>query len=99
MGCGLDTILIQKVSSSECLPSSYDIKRILSKIDFLKEFTSITKEEMDEARKLIKPNSCVPNIRKDWERKPVLDALVKIIETRGILPEKESKWWVKAITI
>ena len=75
------------------------IKKILSKIDFLKEFTSITKEEMDKARKLIRPNPCVPIIRKDRERKPVLDALVEILETHDILPEKELKGWIEAIKI
>ncbi|MHB1440260.1 MAG: hypothetical protein ACYCWK_05980 [Cuniculiplasma sp.] len=36
---------------------------------------------MDKARKLIRPNPRVPVIWKDRERKPVLDALVKILKT------------------
>ncbi|EQD69263.1 hypothetical protein B2A_00135, partial [mine drainage metagenome] len=32
------------------------IEKVLSRIDFLNEFVSITPEEMDNARKLIRPN-------------------------------------------
>ena len=73
--------------------------KVLSKIDFLKEFSSITKEEMDNAGKLIRPNPRVPIIRKDGERKPVLSALVKILEINHNLPGKDLKAWVQSIKI
>ena len=47
---------------------------------------SITKEEIDNAGKLTRPNPRVPIIRKDGERKPVLAALVKILEINHNLP-------------
>jgi len=75
------------------------IEKVLSRIDFLNEFVSITPEEMDNARKLIRPNPCEPIVRKDRERKPVLDALVKILETHEDLPTKEVKAWIKSIKI
>ena len=79
--------------------NEYYIEKVLSKIDFLKEFSSITKEEMDNARKLIRPNPREPIIRKDRERRPVLCALVKILEANEDLPAKELKAWVKLIKI
>jgi len=74
-------------------------ENILSKIDFLKEFTSVTKKEMNEARKLIRPNPCEPIIGKDRERKPVLEALVKLMEVNVEVPAKELKVWVASIKI
>ena len=74
-------------------------ENILSKIDFLKEFTSVTKKEMNEARKLIRPNPCEPIIGKDRERKPVLEALVKLMEVNVEVPAKELKAWVASIKI
>ena len=74
-------------------------EKVLSKIDFLKEFSSITKEEIDNAGKLIRPNPRVPIIRNDRERKPVLAALVKILEINHNLPGKDLKAWVKSIKI
>ncbi|MHB1709128.1 MAG: hypothetical protein ACYCT2_06620 [Thermoplasmataceae archaeon] len=79
--------------------NGYYIGKVLPKIDFLKEFTSITKEEMDKARRLIRPNPCEPIIRKDRERKPVLAALVKMLEANDDLPAKELKAWVASIKI
>ncbi len=81
------------------IENRYYIEKVLSKIDFLKEFSSITKEEMDNARKLIRPNPREPIIRKDRERKSVLAALVKILETNDELPAKELKAWVESIKI
>ena len=81
------------------MENKYYIEKVLSKIDFLKEFSSITKEEIDNAEKLIKPNLCKPIIGKDRNRKPVLGNLVKILETHENLPEKELKVWVEAIKI
>ena len=75
------------------------IENVLSKIDFMKEFASVTPEEIDHARKLIRSNPCYPIIRKDIERKPVLNALVKILETHEDLPIKEVEEWVKSIKI
>ncbi len=74
-------------------------EKVLSWIDFMKEFSSITREETDQARKLIRPNPCDPIIRKGKERKPVLDALVKILETHETLPEAELRVWIEAIKI
>ena len=42
----------------------------------MKEFSSITKEEMDQAQKLIRPNPCDPIIRNDKKRVAVLHELV-----------------------
>ena len=81
------------------IENRYYIEKVLSKIDFLKEFMSVTKEEMDNARRLIRPNPCEPIIRKDRERKSVLAALVKILETNDELPAKELKAWVESIKI
>lgn len=75
------------------------IEKVLSRTDFLKEFTSITKEEIDKSRKLIRPNPCEPILRKDMKRKPVLCALVKILETHETLPETELKAWIESIKI
>ena len=75
------------------------IETVLSRIDFLKEFTSLTKEEIDKSRKLIRSNFCEPILRKDMKRKPVLYALVKILETHESLPETELKAWIESIKI
>ena len=77
------------------IENKHYIEKVLSKIDFLKEFSSITKEEMDNAGKLIRPNPRVPIIRKDGKRKPVLAALVKILEINHNLPGKDLKAWVQ----
>ena len=65
----------------------------------LEEFRSITKEELNAAGKLIRPNPCDPIIRKDRKRKPVLDAFVKILESHDDLPAKELKAWIKTIKL
>ena len=75
------------------------IDRVLSGIDFLKEFTSITGEEMEEVGKSIRPNPCEPIIRKDRERKPIPDALVEILEKNEDLSEKGLEAWVKTVRI
>lgn len=54
---------------------------------------------MDVARKIIRPNPYEPVIRKDNDRKPVLVALVQILETHEDLPEKELIKWVGSIKI
>lgn len=81
------------------IENDHYIKKILSRIDFLNEFRTITKKEMNEARKLIRPNPCEPIIRKDRERKPVLEALVKMMEVNVEVPAKELKAWVASIKI
>ena len=75
------------------------IDRVLSGIDFLKEFTSITREEMDEARKLIRPNPCEPVIRRDKDRKPILEGLVRIMESHDELSVEILKEWVESVKI
>ncbi|MHB8358505.1 MAG: hypothetical protein ACYDCP_03255 [Thermoplasmataceae archaeon] len=77
----------------------YNIEKVLSKSDFLKEFTSVTEEEMDNARRHIRQNPREPVIRKDRERKPVLATLVKILEANDDLQAKELNAWVKSIKI
>ena len=81
------------------LENEYYLKHVVSQIDFLKEFSSVTKDELNEGGKLIRPNPCEPIIRKDKERKPVLDALVKILESHEDLPAKELEAWVEGIKI
>ena len=81
------------------MENKHYIENILSRINFLKEFTSITGDELDDAVKLIRPNPCEPIIRKDKERKPALIALVKILEINDNLPEKDLNAWVEPIKI
>ena len=81
------------------MENKHYIEKILSGIDFMKEFSSITKEEMDHARKLIRPNPCDPIIRNDRRRMLVLHDLVKILETHEKLPADELKAWVESIEI
>jgi len=90
---GALTAVLSNIENKHCS------ERVLSKIDFLKEFSSITKEEMDNAGKLIRPNPRVPIIRKDKERKPILEALVKILEINDNLSGKDLKAWVQSIKI
>ena len=75
------------------------VEKVLSKIDFLEEFRSITKAELNAAGKLIRPNPCEPVIRKDRERKPALDALVKILESHDDLPANGLEAWIEGIKI
>ncbi len=65
---------------------------VLSWIDFPKEFTSITKEERDNARRLVRLNPCEPIIWKDRKRKSTL-------ETKDNLAEKDLKTWAESIKI
>lgn len=81
------------------MENKHYIENILSRINFLKEFTSIREDELDDAVKLIRPNPCEPIIRKDKERKPALIALVKILEINDNLPEKDLNAWVEPIKI
>jgi hypothetical protein len=59
----------------------------------------LTKAELDAARKLIQPNPCSPIIRKDRERKPVLDAFVKILETNENLPGEKLETGVESVRV
>ena len=68
-------------------------------VGFLTELYSVTKDELNEAGKLIRPNPSEPIIRKDKERKTVLDALVKILESHEDLPARELEAWVEGIKI
>ena len=54
------------------MENGHYIEKVLSWIDFMKEFSSITKEETDQARKLIRSNPCDPIIRNDAKRVTVL---------------------------
>jgi len=81
------------------MENKYYTERVLSVIDFITEFSSITKEEMDRARKLIRPDPCDPIIRSDTNRAAVLHDPVKILETHETLPEAELRTWVEAIKI
>ena len=68
-------------------------------MDFLKEFTSITEEEMYAARKLKRPNPCIPIIRKDGEGKPVLESFIAILREGENSAEEEMKAWIKSVKI
>ena len=74
-------------------------EEFLSRIDFMKEFSSITKEELEQAQKLIRPNPCDPIIRNDRKRMTVLHDLVRILEKNETLPAKELMAWIEAIKI
>jgi hypothetical protein len=65
----------------------------------MKEFSSITNEEMDQALKFISPNSGDPIIRYDRRRMPVLYDLVKILEAHEKLASDGLKAWVESINI
>ncbi|MEM0135458.1 MAG: hypothetical protein QXU18_09605 [Thermoplasmatales archaeon] len=69
------------------------------KIDFLEEFRSVTKGELNATGKLIRSNPCEPIIRKNREKKLILEASVKILESRDDLPAMELKAWVEEIKI
>ncbi len=58
-------------------------------MDFLKEFMSITKEDVDLSRKFTQSNPCEPIIRKDSKRNPVPQTFEKIIEAHENLTESE----------
>ena len=79
--------------------NGYYLKHVLSGIDFLKEYMSITKEEMDKARKLILRNPCDPIIKKDSKRMSVLQAFVKIIGVHKNVTDGELKEWLGSIKI
>lgn len=81
------------------MENTHYIESILSKIDFLRDFTSVTKEEVNEARKLIRPNPCKPTIPNDRERKPALEGMVKILEIHEDAPEMYLESWVKSLNI
>ncbi|MHB8361797.1 MAG: hypothetical protein ACYDAO_07565 [Thermoplasmataceae archaeon] len=54
---------------------------------------------MNNVRKLIRPNACEPIIRKDRERKTVLEALAKLMDVNVEVPAKELKAWAASIKI
>ncbi|MHB1440708.1 MAG: hypothetical protein ACYCSO_06765 [Cuniculiplasma sp.] len=54
---------------------------------------------MDKARQFMRPNPCELIIRKERQRTPVLEALVKILEANDDLPAKELKAWIESIKI
>ena len=81
------------------IENDYYLKHILSGMDFLKEYMSITKEEMTVARKLIRRNPCEAIVRKDSKRMPVLQAFVNIIEVHENVTKSELKKWLGSIKI
>ena len=93
---GMFGALISILSNME---NKYYTDEVLSRIDFMKEFSSITKEEMDQALKLIIPNPLDPIIRNDRRRMPVLYDLLKILEAHEKLPADGLKAWVESINI
>ena len=50
------------------IENDHYIKHVLSGMDFLKEYTSITKKEIDMAGKMIRKNPCEPIIKRDDKR-------------------------------
>ena len=81
------------------MENKYYTDKVLSRIDFMKDFSSITREEMDQALKLIRPNPCDPIIRDGRRRMPVLCDLVKILEAHEKLSADELKAWVESVKI
>ena len=79
------------------MENDHYLKHVLSRIDFLKEFSSVTKDELDEAKKFIRPNPNEPIIRKDREWKPVMDAFAKILEMNENLPEGDLSEWIESV--
>ncbi|MCW6170969.1 MAG: hypothetical protein LVQ96_07335 [Thermoplasmatales archaeon] len=55
--------------------------------------------KLNKAKKLIRPIPRESIIRRDENRKPVLTAFVKILETNEDLPEEAVKVWVKSTNI
>ncbi len=53
---------------------------VLSDMDFVREMFSVTGREMSEARKLIRPNPCIPIVRNDEDRRELLHEFVEITE-------------------
>ena len=81
------------------MENRYYIDRVLSRIHSLREFSSITKDELNKAKKLIRPIPRESIIRRDENRKHVLTAFVKILETNEDLLEETVKVWVKSTNI
>ncbi len=75
------------------------IDKVLKDMDFLREFSSITDPEMEEARRLIRPNPRRPIIRKDKYRKGRLESLVSILEKSYDPQAWEINQWVESIKI
>lgn len=62
------------------IENRYYIAKFLLKIDFLEEFKSTIKAELNAAEMVVRSNPHGPITRKDRERKPVLDVIVKTLE-------------------
>jgi hypothetical protein len=62
------------------IENRYYIAKFLLKIDFLEEFKSTIKAELNAAEMVVRSNPHEPITRKDRERKPVLDVIVKTLE-------------------
>jgi hypothetical protein len=67
-------------------------KEVLVGIDFMNEFSSITKDELNKTKKLIRPVSRESIIHGDENRKPILTAFVEILETNEDPSRKLSKF-------
>ena len=70
---------------------------VLSKMEFLNEMYSVTELEMNEARKLIRPNPCAPIVRKDKNRSKLLHEFVEIMEKYDTGTEDHMKRWISAV--
>jgi len=70
---------------------------VLSKMDFLNEMYSVTEREINEARKLIRPNPCAPIVRNDKNRSKLLHEFVEIMEKYDTGTEDHMKRWISAV--
>jgi len=69
----------------------------LSEMDFIAEICSVTGKEIEEARKLIRPNPCVPIVRNDGNRSRLLHEFVDIMEKQDTGIEECMKRWISAV--
>ena len=68
------------------------IEKLLNKVDFIEEISSISKNELEEARKLIRPYAKHYLVSDDRERKSVLHKLVDMMEKGANIDECLEKW-------
>ena len=73
------------------------IEKVLYKIDFIREISSITRRELEGAEKLIRPYTVNYMVRDDDKRKELLHELVEVMEKDTL--QEHLKAWVSALQI
>jgi hypothetical protein len=68
------------------------IEKLLNKVDFAGEISSVSKKELEEARKLIRPYAKHHFISNDHERKSILHKLVDMMEKEANVEEHLEEW-------